>query len=71
MNKITFDQMLHANGLPGIGEIVTTPNGDKVEVVGYTYIDIPLVIVEFEALQYTWGLDQVRLCTWEGKEDGT
>ena len=69
MNKITFDEMLRANDLPPIGTIVTTPSGSKMEVVGYAYeADCQRVVIGFEDGYYSWYFDQIRLCTWEGRE---
>lgn len=70
MNKITFDEMLRANDLPPVGEIVTTPAGDKVEVIAYTYGEDYSVMIHFTGghAYANWTFDQIRLCTWEGKE---
>jgi hypothetical protein len=67
MNKITFDEMLRANDLPPVGEIVTTPRGDKAEIIGYSFTDKLKVHAEFEGVEIDWFSDQVRLCTWEGR----
>jgi hypothetical protein len=67
MNKITFGQFLEANDLPPIGEIVTTPRGDKVEITGYSFTDKLKVHAKFEDIEIDWFSDQVRLCTWEGR----
>lgn len=67
MNKITFDEMLRANDLPPVGEIVTTPRGDKVEIVGYSYIDSLVVLATLDGHGLEWLPEQVRLCTWEGR----
>lgn len=69
MNKITFDEMLMSNGLPIVGTIVTTPRGDKMEVAGYSYLGQPMVLMEFDGVGFDWTFDQVRLCTWEGKDE--
>ena len=72
MNKITFDQMLCANGLPPVGEIVTTPAGDKVEVIAYVYdIYDDTVRVRLNHNDYVvdWSHNQIRECTWEGKDE--
>jgi hypothetical protein len=73
MNKITFDDMLRENGLPPVGEVITTPMGDKVEVLSYTYgIYYHSVKVrpvgDCDGCIISWTMDQIRLCTWEGKE---
>ena len=67
MNKITFDEMLRANDLPSVGEIVTTPAGDKVEIVGYSYIDGLVVLATLDGRGFEWLPEQVRLCTWGGR----
>lgn len=67
MNKITFGQFLDANGLPPVGAIVTTPTGDEVEIVCYSYIDGLVVLVTFDGHGFEWLPEQARLCTWEGK----
>lgn len=67
MNKITFDQYLCANDLPSIGTVVTTPRGDKMEVVGYTFMEENLVLMDYEGVGFDWTFDQIRLCTWEGR----
>ena len=69
MKQITFDEMLRANGLPTIGTIVTTPRGDKMEVAGYSYLGQPMVYMEYNGAGFDWTLDQIRLCTWEGKDE--
>ena len=69
MNKITFDQYLRANGLPGIGTIVTTPRGDKVEVVGYSFAEEGRVLMDIDGVGFDWFFDQIKLCTWEGKDE--
>lgn len=69
MNKITFDEMLISNGLPTIGTIVTTPRGDEMEVVGYSYLGEPVVLMEYNGTGFDWTFDQIRLCTWEGKDE--
>lgn len=71
MNKITFDQMLCANGLPPVGEILTTPAGDKVEVIAYVYDayeDTVRVRLHCNDYVIDWTHDQIRECTWEGKD---
>lgn len=68
MNKITFDEMLRANDLPPVGEIVTTPRGDKVEIIGYSFTNKLKVHAKFEGVEIDWFPEQVRLCTWEGRE---
>ena len=73
MNKqITFDEMLASNGLPFVGTIVTTPAGDKVEIVGYAYSmfdKAPRARCRNDGeFLFDLQLDQVRLCAWEGKE---
>ena len=72
MNKITFGQFLAANGLPLIGEIVTTPSGFEVEVVAYVFDEMEdYVKVRCEDGVngvFTWYLDQFEECTWEGKK---
>ena len=67
MKQITFDEMLISNDLPPIGTIVTTPRGDKMEVVGYSYLGQPTVLMEFDGTGFDWTFDQIRLCTWEGR----
>ena len=67
MNKITFDEMLRANDLPPVGEIVTTPAGDKVEIVGYSYIDGLVVLATLDGHGFEWLPEQARLCSWEGR----
>jgi hypothetical protein len=67
MNKITFDEMLRANDLPSVGEIVTTPRGFKVEIIGYSFTDKLKVHAKFEGVEIDWFPEQVRLCTWEGR----
>ena len=73
MNKITFDQFLHANGLPPVGEIVTTPSGFRVEVVGYVFDTMEDVVkimsVEDPWVVTRWMFSQIRECTWEGKDE--
>ena len=69
MKQITFDEMLISNGLPIIGTIVTTPRGDKMEVAGYSYLGQPMVLMEFDGIEFDWTFDQIRLCTWEGKDE--
>ena len=69
MNKITFDEMLRANDLPPVGAIVTTPCGDEMEVVGYAYEkDGQRVVIKFDNGYLSWEFNQIRLCTWEGRE---
>ena len=65
--QITFDEMLISNDLPLIGTIVTTPRGDKMEVVGYSYLGQPTVLIEFDGIGFDWTFDQIRLCTWEDR----
>ena len=67
MNKITFDEMLRANDLPPVGATVTTPRGDKVEIVGYSYIDSLVVLATLDGHGFEWLPEQVRLCSWEGR----
>ena len=69
MNKITFDEMLRANGLPPVGIAVTTPRGDKVEIIGYSFTDKLKIHAKFKDLEIDWFPEQVRLCTWEGKDE--
>ena len=72
MSKITFDEMLRANGLPPVGEIVTTPAGDKVEVIAYVYDmyeDVVRVRLYWNNYIIDWTHDQARECTWEGKDE--
>jgi hypothetical protein len=68
MNRITFGQYLEANGLPMVGETVTTPRGDKVEVVAYVFDEyrdsVKVRLVEFDCV-VRWDFDQIRQCTWE------
>lgn len=68
MNKITFGQYLEANRLPMVGETVTTPHGDKVEVVAYVFDEcrdsVKVRLVEFDCV-VRWDFDQIRQCTWE------
>jgi hypothetical protein len=69
MNKITFDEMLRANGLPPVGATVTTPRGDKVEVSGYAFDKYKhCVVIQCDNGYIDWTFDQIRLCTWEGRE---
>ena len=72
MKQITFDEMLESNGLPFVGTIVTTPAGDKVEIVGYAYSmfdKAPRARCRDDGeFLFDWTLDQIKLCTWEGKE---
>ena len=68
--QITFDEMLRANGLPPVGEILTTPAGDKVEVERYVfdkYEDKVCVRLKKNDYVVDWTFDQIKLCTWEGK----
>ena len=72
MNKITFGQFLRANGLPPVGEIVTTPRDDEVEVVAYVYdIYDDTVRVRLNHNDYVvdWSHSQIKECTWEGKDE--
>ena len=72
MKQITFDEMLRANGLPPVGEILTTPAGDKVEVIAYVYDvyeDIVRVRLHWNDYVIDWTHDQTRECTWEGKDE--
>ena len=69
MNKITFDEMLRANDLPPVGITVTTPRGDKVEVSGYAFDKYKhCVVIQCDNGYIDWTFDQIRLCTWEGRE---
>lgn len=70
MNKITFGQYLEANGLPMVGETVTTPRGDKVEVVAYTFGEDYSVMIHFAGghAYANWTFEDIKLCTWEGKK---
>lgn len=73
MNKyMTFDEWLASNDLPTVGTVVTTPAGDKVEIVGYAYSmfdKAPRARCRNDGeLLFDWQLEQVRLCTWEGRE---
>lgn len=72
MNKITFDQFLRANGLPSVGEIVTTPYGERLEIIGYTF-DVMEDSASVKAIDEDWApvrwqFCQLEECTWEGKE---
>lgn len=69
MKQITFDEMLHANGLPPVSATVTTPHGDKVEIIGYSFTDKLKIHAKFKDLEIDWFPEQVRLCTWEGKDE--
>lgn len=69
MTNITFDEMLISNGLPPIDTMVITPRGDKMRVAGYTYCGKPMVAIEYKGVEFDWTLDQIRLCTWEGKDE--
>ena len=68
MNKITFDEMLRANDLPPVGAIVTTPRGDEVEIIGYSFTSKLKIHAKFKDVEIDWFPEQVRLCTWEGRE---
>ena len=70
MNKITFGQFLDANNLPCIGETVTTPAGDKVEVIAYTFGEDCSVMIYFAGghAYANWTFEEIKLCTWEGKK---
>ena len=71
MNKITFGQYLEANGLPMVGEKLTTPNGDVVWVERYVFDDYEdRVDVRLKSNDWVinWTYEQIRLCTWEGKK---
>ena len=69
MTNITFDEMLISNGLPPIGETVTTPQGDKVYVDRYIYDihELGVYVITRNGLEIRWTFDQIRCCTWEGK----
>jgi hypothetical protein len=71
MNKITFSQFLAANGLPPVGEIITTPRGDRVEVVAYVYdmydYRVRVRLVDTFSAVVDWSFEQAQKCTWEGK----
>jgi hypothetical protein len=51
-----------------VGETVTTPRGDKVEVVAYVFDEcrdsVKVRLVEFDCV-VRWDFDQIRQCTWE------
>ena len=63
MNKITFDEMLRANDLPPVGEIVITPNGLKVEIIGYSFVNELKIHAKFKGVEVDWFPEQVRLCS--------
>ena len=71
MKQITFDEMLASNGLPFVGTIVTTPAGDKVEIVGYAYSmfdKAPRARCRDDGkFLFDWTFDQIKLCTWEDR----
>ena len=72
MNKITFDQFLRANGLPPVGEKLTTPNGDVVWVERYVfdeYEDRVEIGLKSNGYVISWLYSQVKECTWEGKDE--
>ena len=73
MNNITFDEMLISNGLPPIGTIVTTPAGDRVEVMKYEFdvYDkcVKVCLVDSYNCVVSWTFDSIRRCTWEGKDE--
>ena len=68
MKQITFDEMLISNDLPPVGTVVTTPRGDKATIIGYSFTDKLVVSADFEGIEITWYPEQVRLCTWEGRD---
>jgi hypothetical protein len=49
--------------------IVTTPAGDKVEVIAYTFGEDYSVMIYFAGghAYANWTFDEIKLCTWEGK----
>ena len=71
MKQITFDEMLRANGLPPVGTSVTTPRGDKVYVDRYIYdiYEPGVYVITKNSLEIRWTFDQIKLCTWEGKDE--
>ena len=72
MNKITFDEMLYANGLPLIGDTVTTPTGEQVEIIAYVYDmydDVVRVRLNHNDCVVDWSHSQIKECTWEGKDE--
>ena len=70
--QITFDEMLRANGLPSIGERITTPKGDRVEVVRYIFDAyenrVKVRLIDTFDCVVDWTFDMTKKCTWEGKE---
>ena len=69
MNKTTFDDMLRANDLPPVGVIVTTPRGDEVEIVSYSFANELKIHAKFKDVEIDWFPEQVRLCSWEGRDE--
>lgn len=72
MKQITFDEMLISNDLPPIGTIVTTPRGDRVEVIKYVFDAydecVKVRLVDTYNCVVDWAFDSIRRCTWEGKD---